>query len=46
MIAGYLELEGFKVIKAGDGVTAVKLFHDERPDLVILDLMLPDSGAW
>lgn len=42
VVAGYLELEGFKVIKAGDGVTAVKLFHDEQPDLVILDLMLPD----
>lgn len=42
VVAGYLELEGFKVLKAGDGVTAVKLFHDERPDLVILDLMLPD----
>lgn len=42
VVAGYLEKEGFKVIKAGDGVTAVKLFHDEQPDLVILDLMLPD----
>lgn len=42
VVSGYLELEGFKVLKASDGVTAVKLFHDERPDLVILDLMLPD----
>jgi len=42
VVAGYLEKEGFKAIKAGDGVTAVKLFHDEQPDLVILDLMLPD----
>ncbi|MDX1357707.1 MAG: response regulator transcription factor [Clostridia bacterium] len=42
VVAGYLEIEGFQVIKAGDGVSAVKLFHDNRPDLVILDLMLPD----
>lgn len=42
VVAEYLENEGFHAIKAGDGVTAVKLFHDERPDLVILDLMLPD----
>ena len=42
VVSGYLELEGFKAIKAGNGITAVKLFHDERPDLVILDLMLPD----
>ncbi|HPQ45958.1 MAG TPA: response regulator transcription factor [Clostridia bacterium] len=38
----YLEKEGFKVLQAGDGVTAVKVFHDEKPDLVVLDLMLPD----
>lgn len=42
VVAEYLEKEGFQALKAGDGVTAVKIFHDERPDLVILDLMLPD----
>jgi len=42
VVALYLEQEGFNVMQAGDGVSAVKMFHDEKPDLVILDLMLPD----
>jgi len=42
VVALYLEQEGFNVLQAGDGVSAVKMFHDEKPDLVILDLMLPD----
>lgn len=42
VISLYLEKEGYKILQAGDGVSAVKVFHDEKPDLVILDLMLPD----
>ncbi|MBN1622833.1 MAG: response regulator transcription factor [Clostridia bacterium] len=42
VVSLYLEKEGYKVLQAGDGVSAVKVFHDEKPDLVILDLMLPD----
>ena len=42
VVVRYLEQAGFRTITAGDGVTAVKLFHDENPDLIILDLMLPD----
>jgi DNA-binding response OmpR family regulator len=37
----YLEGAGFAVIAAGDGPTAVELHRTERPDLVVLDLMLP-----
>lgn len=42
VVVKYLEQEGFYVIEAGDGISAVKTFHDEKPDLVVLDLMLPD----
>ena len=42
VVSLYLEKEGYRILQAGDGVTAVKIFHDEKPDLVILDLMLPD----
>jgi DNA-binding response OmpR family regulator len=42
VVSLYLEKEGYKILQAGDGVSAVKVFHDEKPDLVILDLMLPD----
>lgn len=36
-----LEKEGFKVEAAGDGETALKLLETVRPDLVVVDLMLP-----
>lgn len=36
-----LEREGYRVISAADGESAVALARTERPDLVILDLMLP-----
>lgn len=37
----YLEKNGFRVIAAGDGSSGLALAHRERPDLVILDLLLP-----
>ncbi len=37
----YLEKNGFRVISAGDGVTALALARRTRPDLIILDLLLP-----
>jgi DNA-binding response OmpR family regulator len=36
-----LEREGYGVITAGDGVQGLDLARRERPDLVILDIMLP-----
>ena len=37
----YLELEGFEVTTAEDGEAALASFVDDRPHLVLLDLMLP-----
>jgi two-component system alkaline phosphatase synthesis response regulator PhoP len=36
-----LEMEGFKVIEAQDGVEALEKVSVETPDLILLDLMLP-----
>jgi DNA-binding response OmpR family regulator len=36
-----LEREGYRVLAAGDGDKAINLARAERPDLLILDLMLP-----
>jgi DNA-binding response OmpR family regulator len=36
-----LEREGYRVVSAGDGEKAITLARSERPDLMILDLMLP-----
>ncbi|MGX7104956.1 response regulator YycF [Globicatella sanguinis] len=36
-----LEKEGFEIKVAHDGEEALQKFHDETPDLIVLDLMLP-----
>lgn len=36
-----LEKEGYEVICAWDGAEAVRLAYEEKPDLILLDLMLP-----
>ncbi|MEW6171898.1 MAG: response regulator transcription factor [Bacillota bacterium] len=36
-----LENEGFRTLFAADGETAMKLVQQRRPDLILLDLMLP-----
>jgi diguanylate cyclase (GGDEF)-like protein len=36
-----LEVEGFRVIVAGDGEIALKLAQESRPDLAVVDLMMP-----
>ncbi len=37
--------EGYQVTTAADGHTALKLFHKQVPDVIILDLMLPGIGG-
>ncbi len=41
----YLGLAGFEVIEAADGAAGLQAFHDRRPQLVILDLMLPEMDG-
>ena len=36
-----LQKEGYKTIEAGDGITAVDMALDQKPDLILLDIMLP-----
>jgi len=42
LLADYLEKSGFEVSKFEDGSSFLKYLRKEKPDLVILDLMLPD----
>jgi two-component system OmpR family response regulator len=37
----YLEQEGFSCRTCRDGLTAVQVFQEQKPDLIILDLMIP-----
>ncbi len=46
LVALYLEREGFRVLTAGDGRTGLALAERHRPDMVILDLMLPKMDGW
>src|SRR6266542_990923 len=41
VVSGYLSREGFDVVTAAAGETAVALARDSDPDVVVLDLMLP-----
>jgi DNA-binding response OmpR family regulator len=41
VIVGYLQQEGFHVAEAGDGLRALDLAEADRPDVIVLDLMLP-----
>lgn len=36
-----LEKEGFKVRKAKNGEEAIERAYDEKPDLILLDIMMP-----
>jgi two-component system, OmpR family, response regulator len=42
LLAMALRYEGWDVRSAGDGRTAIKLVREFRPDVVVLDIMLPD----
>ena len=40
-----LEAEGFRVVAAADGREALTVFRAEHPDLILLDLMLPELSG-
>lgn len=42
----YLEKDGYSVIIVNDGMEAISAFQDSKPDLVLLDIMLPKLDGW
>ncbi|MHB8626724.1 MAG: response regulator transcription factor [Aggregatilineales bacterium] len=40
-----LRREGFEVFLAGSGLEGLKLFHVEHPDLVVLDIVMPEMDG-
>ncbi len=46
IVKAYLEREGYRVTVAYDGKAALDLAQKELPDLIVLDLMLPEISGW
>jgi DNA-binding response OmpR family regulator len=46
MMKRMLELENFQTITASSGEAALKVFEKENPDLVLLDIMMPDMNGY
>ncbi len=46
LLRANLESVGFRVVSAPDGISAIQKAETEAPDLVILDLMLPDMDGY
>jgi DNA-binding response OmpR family regulator len=46
LVKSYLTQEGFRVVTAANGREALFVGRQERPDLIILDLMMPELGGY
>ena len=46
MLARRLGRKGFEVIVAGDGRVGIDTARSERPDLILMDLSLPEIDGW
>ncbi|MGL5068225.1 MAG: response regulator [Sarcina sp.] len=45
VLEAYLKKDNFKVLKANNGIDALKLFDENKVSLILLDLMLPDMSG-
>ncbi len=45
MVKNYLEKEGFDVVQAADGLEALEVLEIEKPDLMVLDWLLPGKSG-
>ena len=45
-VSQMLELDGYEVIKCEDGKTCLQCLQSSTPDLVLLDIMMPDMSGW
>ena len=46
MLAERLELRGYQVLVAADGVQGVMMAHSEKPDAILMDMSLPELDGW
>lgn len=46
LVEAYLTQEGYRVVTAGDGRQAMFLARQEKPDLIVLDIMMPEMDGY
>jgi DNA-binding response OmpR family regulator len=46
LVQSYLLKEGFRTVTAADGREALFVAREESPDLIVLDLMMPEMGGY
>ena len=46
LVRGYLQQEGYQVVTASNGREALFVARDHQPDLIVLDLMMPELDGW
>ena len=46
IVKAYLEKDGYRVTTAYDGKAALEMARSRAPDLIVLDLMLPEISGW
>ena len=46
LVTRFLKLEGYKVLQAMDGLSGVVLAQEHVPDLILMDLSLPELDGW
>ena len=46
LVKSYLTEEGFRVVEAADGQEGLFVARHEKPDLIVLDLMMPEMGGY
>ena len=46
LVREYLTAEGFRVVTAENGQAALYVARQEKPDLILLDIMMPDMDGF
>jgi DNA-binding response OmpR family regulator len=46
MLGIRLSKKGYEILEASDGLQTLKLARQHRPDLVLLDVMMPGKNGW
>ena len=46
VIGEMLEKAGYEVLVADSGVACLEILKDEKPDVILMDIMMPDISGW